>query len=145
MLALGAAIVAVAVLDALSTTLAASTAAGPITARIGGGLWRLGRRLASGPRSALMVVMGPAIVVATVATWLLLLWIGWTLVFVADPSAVVSATTREPADWWARSYFAAYSLFTLGLGDYVPQGAPWQLATSLALVNGLGGAVSVSV
>lgn len=138
MLAAGSSIVVLAVVDALSTTLAASTAAGPITSRIGGGIWRVGRRIASGPRSPLLVLMGPTIVISTVATWLFLLWVGWTLVFSSDLSAVVSAVTGQPADWWARSYFAAYSLFTLGLGDYVPHGAPWQLATSLALVNGLG-------
>ncbi|MBW3577623.1 MAG: potassium channel family protein [Actinobacteria bacterium] len=138
MLSVGTLIVALAVLDALSTTLAASTAAGPITSKIGGGIWRVGRRIASGPRSPLLVLMGPVIVVSTVATWLFLLWMGWTLVFSSDVSAVVSTATGQPADWWARTYFAAYSLFTLGLGDYVPHGAPWQLATSLALVNGLG-------
>lgn len=134
----GIVIVAAAVVDALSTTLAASSAAGPITARVGGGCWRLLRRLAGGPESPVMAVAGPATVLVTVGAWLLLLWLGWTLVLASHPDAIVASATGTPAGWWARAYFAAYSLFTLGLGDYIPAGAPWQIATSLALINGLG-------
>lgn len=134
---LGAIVLAVVAHDVLSTTLAMETAAGPVTRRVARSWWRLSHRLAGGPRSPWMVVSGPAVIVLTVGTWLLLLWAGWALVFSADPDAVVSSTTREPAGGWARIYYAAFSAFTLGMGDYVASTAPWQVATSLAVISGL--------
>lgn len=133
----GGALLVAAFYDALSTTLVTTTAAGPLTARIAAVLWSLARRLARGPRSALMGLTGPVILMMTIGVWLLMLWGGWTLIFAAGPDAVVSASTGEAADWWARVYFAAFTTFTLGVGDYIPNGAPWQLLTSLAVISGL--------
>jgi len=38
-------------------------------------------------------------------TWTLLLYVGWTLVFLGRPEAVVNATTGEPVGWPQRLYF----------------------------------------
>lgn len=73
----------------------------------------------------------------TLGTWLLLLWAGWTLVFSASPEAVLQDPEGVPADGWARAYFAGFSVFTLGVGDYVPNGPVWQLLTVVAVVSGL--------
>jgi hypothetical protein len=137
LIAAGVVVLAVAVYDVLSTTLAMETAAGPVTRRVAKSWWRLSHRMASGPRSPWMIISGPAVLVLSVGVWLLLLWAGWALIFSADVDAVVSSTTREPAGGWARVYFAAFSAFTLGLGDYIPSSAPWQVATSLAVISGL--------
>jgi len=59
------------------------------------------------------------------------------LVFAADASAVVSSETRLPADFMERAYFAGFTILTLGMGDYAPVGAPWQLLTVIATVSGL--------
>lgn len=123
--------------DALSTTLGMTTPAGPLTARTARRWWQLARRLARGPHSLLLSVTGPFILVMTFTTWVLLLWAGWTLVFSAVPEAVVSSASGAPADTLSRIYFAAYTTFTLGIGDYVPQGGVWQLATSLSVISGL--------
>lgn len=123
--------------DALSTTLMTTTAAGPLTARIAAGLWWLARWVARGPRSPVMGLVGPAILVMTIGVWLLMLWGGWALIFGAGPDAVVSSRTGDTAGGWARIYFAAFTTFTLGVGDYVPNGAPWQMLTSIAVISGL--------
>ena len=138
MLVVGVALVALAVYDAVSTTLASSSAAGPVTGRVGRGLWSLARRLAGGPRSPVLTVAGPVILLTTIIVWVLLLWIGWWCVFMADGDAIVSASTLEPASWSERVYYTAYTLFTLGNGDFKPTGAVWQIATGLSVANGLG-------
>ncbi len=138
MLLLGAALLVVVAYDAISTTLSVGAAAGPLTSRLGRGWWRLARRLARRPDSPVIVSTGALVVLLTLGTWLALLWCGWTLVFAADADAVISSTTRDPASGWSRVYFAGFTVFTLGVGDYVPNGQPWEVLTSLAVVTGLG-------
>lgn len=135
-LLLGAALVAVVVHDAFVTTVSAVSAGGPVTQRLGLTLWRLARRVARGPRFRLLAAAGPLTVFVILVTWLVGLWAGWTLIFSADPSAVVHSGTGEPADGWSRVYFTGFTVFTLGLGDYAPDGAPWQVLTAVATING---------
>ena len=137
MLVVGACLLVLVAYDAVATTLSTSNPAGPLTARLWRTWWRIARRAARGPHSGWLKTAGPGSLVVTATVWLLLLWTGWTLVFSADPDAVVSATTRSPADWSERAYFAGYTAFTLGVGDYVPVGAVWQLLTVVASVSGL--------
>ncbi|MBW3576957.1 MAG: potassium channel family protein [Actinobacteria bacterium] len=133
MLAVGAVLVVVAAVDAVSTSLSPSTRAGPLTGATTAAVWAAISRIPGGiPR----VTAGPLILTLTAGSWLLL-WVGWALIFSADPSAVVEASTGQPADLSGRFFFAAYTVFTLGLGNYVPAGS-WENIASLALINGLG-------
>lgn len=67
----------------------------------------------------------------------MLLWAGWSLVFLSSPDAVLEAQTRVPADAWSRVYYAGFTFFTLGVGDYIPGGPVWQIASVVAVANGL--------
>jgi len=78
------------------------------------------------------------VLLLTIGVWLGLLWAGWTLVLAADPDAVISSATREPASGWSRVSFAGFTTFTLGVGDYIPNGRPWKILTAIASVTGLG-------
>ncbi|MEX2549157.1 MAG: ion channel [Nitriliruptoraceae bacterium] len=124
--------------DALATTLSVGAAAGPLTSRLARGWWRFARRLAGRPDSPVIVSAGPVVLLLTIGVWLGLLWAGWTLVFAADPEAVISTATRAPASGWSRVYFTGFTVFTLGVGDYIPQGQPWEILTAIASVSGLG-------
>lgn len=137
MLLLGGVLLSVVIVDALVTTIAPGSGGGPVTTPLSRGLWRLLRRLSRDPRGPLLSASGPLAVGLIVMTWLLGLWLGWTLVFASDTSAVVSSSGELPADLWSRVYFAGYTIFTLGLGDFVPAGSPWQIATVLAAGSGL--------
>ena len=83
--------------DVLSTTLVTTSAAGPLTGRIGQGVWALSRRMARRPDSVIMQLTGSSVLVLTIVVWLTLLWGGWTLIYSADPDAVLSSATRHPA------------------------------------------------
>ena len=98
-------------------------------------LWVHRRR--SGGAHGLLALAGPAILVVGFSAWVLLLWSGWTLLFSADPGAVVDAGSKAPAELWARVYYVGFVLITLGTGDYVPVGAPWQVASAAASLSGL--------
>lgn len=134
---LGLVIVAFTVTDVLITTLAVNRGGGPLTARVGGGLWQaILRRHRANPSHRLLSVAAVVIILVTIVLWALLVLIGWSLIFTASEAAVVNAQTGVPADFWSRVYFAGFSLITLGTGDYRPQGALWQLASVLAAANG---------
>lgn len=137
MLLLGAAMLALVTYDVVVTTISTTSAGGPLTSRFAYAWWRMAHRLARGPASKWLSSAGPTILLGTIGLWLLLLWGGWTLVFAADTSAVVSGTSQASADWWSRVYFAGFTVFTLGMGDYVPVGAPWQVLTVMASASGL--------
>ncbi|MEH6665781.1 MAG: potassium channel family protein [Brevundimonas sp.] len=111
--------------------------AGPLTGRLAQGLWRGLLRLHRGRAGhRLLGFAGGAIAALTLAYWVLVLWAGWALVFAGAAGAVVDSQ-GQPADLWSRIYFAGFNIFTLGLGDYRPVGAAWQMATVLASASGL--------
>jgi hypothetical protein len=137
MLVLGLTVLAVTAYDALATVVAPWAGGGPITSRLTRMWWRSAHRLARSARSVVLVTAGPAVLTATIVIWLLLVWVGWTLVFASDPSAVVRDADGNPADLAGRAYFAGFTTFTLGVGDLTPAGAPWQLLTVVASASGL--------
>lgn len=114
---------------------------GSLVIWIARGVWRtalaLHRRRAS---HRLLTLAGGLTAASTLLTWMLLLWGGWSLVFAAAGPAIVDTSTGEPAGLWTRVYYAGFNIFTLGLGDYRPIGAAWQLATAGSAAVGLVGA-----
>lgn len=134
----GLALVAVALVDLAWTTVAAGSGAGPVTGRFAAQLWRVALALhRRRPSHALLSFAGVAVLFAVLALWITLVLAGWALVFNATDGAVRGSETREPADFLARLYFAGYTVFTLGNGDYVPGDGVWQLATVVAVGTGL--------
>lgn len=123
------------VTDALLTTVRAGRAAGPMTQRLAELLWRFALRLRSryGPPPG----TGPAITFAVVTVWVVLLVGGWFLIFSASPGAVVDSEGR-PGDSWARLYYTAFTVSTLGIGDYRPSGAVYQVLTGVAAITAFG-------
>lgn len=124
---LGCLLLAVTIYDLVKTTLAAAGGA-PISKTLGRSIWHLTGRAH---------YAGPLILVATAVVWVGLLWVGWTLVFMGAPGAVVSASSEAPADFWSRLYFAGYTVATLGLGDFVPDTPLWRQITAISAFSGL--------
>lgn len=110
---------------------------GPVTGFITRSAWTLSLRLPRSVLHRLMPVIGPAIVMLTLTLWIVLLWLGWWVVFSADPGSVVQTVTREPVNGWGRVYFTGFTIFTLGIGDYVPSTDAWQVATAVSAGSGL--------
>jgi hypothetical protein len=81
--------------------------------------------------------MGEAIALLVLGMWLVLLWLGWSIIFASDPDAVLLADTDDPAGLVDRVYFAGFSLFTLGVGDVHGGSGWWRLSADLAALNGL--------
>ena len=138
-LLLGIFLLAFAVTDALWTTLWITGSAGPLSTRLTTWLWRGLRTLAPSNQShRVLSLSGPLTLTMTLLTWLGLLWAGWTFLFAADPFALESTIDKGTyAGWMERIYFAGYTLFTLGNGDFSPQGNMWRIVTTLTTASGM--------
>ncbi|EKV28868.1 Ion transport 2 domain protein [Caenispirillum salinarum AK4] len=100
-------------------------------ARAAGGLFS---RMMKG---RLIHAVGPLVLTILFIWWVGGLWLGWTLIFNAEPGAVVASQSREAADFWEVGYFAGFSLSTLGVGDFVAAKDGWRLVAILTALNGL--------
>jgi hypothetical protein len=87
-------------------------------------------------RRRIVVASGLVAVLTTLSIWTVLLWGGWSLIFISSRGALVDAASGQPPDGLSRVYFAGETIFTLGSGDYRPVGHLWQLATSIAAGSG---------
>lgn len=124
------------VFDVLVTTLTLG-GSGPLTKQLSRWLWNITLRVHHlKPNHQLLVTMGWIVLVGVAILWFALTWVGWILIFSANQDAIINATSQQPANFVERIYFTGYVLSTLGMGDYQPQGAIWQLVTALASING---------
>ncbi|UQU62632.1 potassium channel family protein [Couchioplanes caeruleus] len=134
----GALIIVVTFADAFATTLVVGAGGGPLTRRVMGWLWRLLLRIFRGGRApALLGGAGAAILISTVMVWVALLWAGWSLILLGGHGAVVDARTGAAAGWTGVVYYAGFTIFTLGVGDYVAGGTPWRILTAVSTFTGL--------
>jgi len=135
-LAIGATLLVVAVVDILWTTLWVDGGSGPLSSRLTSGVWQ-GLRRVGERRSRLLSLAGPIILVLTLLVWVGLIWSGWTLIFAGGDDALLAARSEVPLTWAGRIYFVAYTMFTMGNGDFYPPAGIWQLAASLTTASGM--------
>jgi hypothetical protein len=117
-------------IDVLHTTIHVA-GSGFLTRRLNHLLWKV---LPRHPK--VITLAGPFIMIATVVVWFLLFWLGWSLVFAAGSASVVSDPSNTAADIFSLIYFVGFSIITLGVGDYAPNGPVWQILTVLAAASG---------
>lgn len=137
LIVLGSALVMVVFYDAIMTVLMPGRGAGPLSRFGMKAIWPAVLRLRGTVLEGFLTRAGAVFLLVTVFLWVLGLWVGWTLVFVADSGAVVSSSTQLPADVWETAYFSGFTIFTLGTGDFVPAGDGWRITTALASFLGL--------
>ena len=136
LLILGFILLAVVSSDVLITTLTVR-GGGFLTNRFSSWLWHsatklhrhhTNHRLLGG--AGLLLILGMAVI------WYLCTWGAWSLIFCSFSDAIVNSSNDEPASIWGRIYFVAYTITTLGRGDYQPSSTAWHLLTGLAAANG---------
>ncbi|MGN6523065.1 MAG: ion channel, partial [Actinomycetes bacterium] len=100
---------------------------------------RLGRHdsVSHNPLSRALGGWGVVIVGTTMLAWIVLAFLGWCLVFVSSPDAVVTSEAHLGAGVAARLYYVGYSMTTLGNGAYRPGSTPYEAATVAATFTGM--------
>ncbi|WP_156889899.1 ion channel [Planococcus lenghuensis] len=110
--------------------------AGPVSNRIAVYTWKFIRTIGR-KHSRILSLAGPVILTLTLVGWILLLWLGWLLLFMGGDQAVIDTQDNLPTELRELVYFTGFTVFTLGVGDYVPKEGPWQVATAIASGNGM--------
>lgn len=134
---LGVVLVVTVIVDLLWTTVAAGAGGGPGTIRLANTLWLGARRITRPRQHRLLQAIGVGVTLVVIGAWIAMLLLGWFLIFSSAAEAVVDSTTRQPAGGWSRLYYSGFTVFTLGVGDYVAGGPVWQVATVIATGTGL--------
>lgn len=140
--AVGMLFIALAMVDIVWTVVASARGSGPFTHFFAVGVWKLAGRWAQG-RHGLLELFGYAILVGIVLSWVGALWLGLTLAFLSDASAVVDASTQQPASWIARAGYAMGALAGAG-ASYVAGNGWWVLLNNAGAVLGLS-AVTLTI
>ncbi len=126
--------------DALWTTLWPEGGAGPITDRIGTWMWTVFKKLAGVGQEMshrFLSTAGPLVILVTVVTWMVLLWVGLVMVFSSYPDAVVVALTKEPADLSARIWYVLYTTTTVGNGGFAPNTGFFEVLSGIVAASGM--------
>lgn len=102
-------------------------------------LWRIASALPGRLGLQARQVSGPLSLVVTIASWVLLLWVGYALIYLPDVDALAySSDARFDGHRLVRSlYFSGTVLTTLGLGDIAAQDDGLRLAVILQAASGL--------
>ncbi|MDX5438698.1 MAG: hypothetical protein LPK03_15970, partial [Pontibacter sp.] len=66
----------------------------------------------------LLSLSGPVILVTTVSFWIVMIILGWSLVFFADAHAIQNPTTKAYPDFIGRLWYITYVMFSVGNGDF---------------------------
>lgn len=137
-LAAGVVVIAIVAFDVLRTVLDVAHGGGPVTGRATKSLWNgLVALHRAGLPAGVLSTGGLVVILVTVGSWIVGLAAGWSLVYLADPGALIDATTRAPAATLDRVYFAAGTMFTLSPGDIVAAASRWRLAAAANVGSGL--------
>ena len=126
------------IVEALWTTLWTDKNSSPLTSRLTTGIWKAFRAFASPKDNSLLNFAGPFILICSVVFWIMLLWLGWVLIFYAVPGAALVKSSNTIPDFTDLIWFVSYCIFTIGNGDLTPNGDLWQVVTSLVGFTGMG-------
>lgn len=139
LLVAGAFLVAAALVDSVVTTLSLFAGASTLSGWLGRLLWRGMNSLHTRRRGSgrLLQWSGVTILTSTFCLWVAMLWAGWFCILSAEESAVTVSRTGRPADAASRLYFAGYTVFTFGNGDYAPRATWAELCSAVASLSGL--------
>jgi len=134
LLPLGIAVLLLALSDLLWTTFLEGGP--PLTKRICHFAFRRTLFFCRGKDRRVIGIAGLVAILSTLATWTLMVWLGWAMIFCSSPSSLIDPNAHSRVDTLDKIYFAGTTIFTLGIGDYQPRGHFWQLLTSVAAGSG---------
>lgn len=121
-----------------ATTAFVPTGEGRITAVVGRSVYRLMLWLSGkNGRNPQLNLIGLIVIFTIITIWIVLLWAGFSMIYVSDQNSVLVGSNKAPTDTFEKIYHVGYTLSTLGIGDYVPGSNFWRVFTSFVSFIGL--------
>ena len=140
----GAALILLTLADLLATAVSVGHGAGPLTGRIAQGVWRMLLSIRKWVGSdRVLVAGGPLILLAVISVWVLLLIIGWSIVF-GRPETLLAVQDGQPVPVFGRVRYAASIVIGRGSSAVQPSGSVYEILEPIAAVSGLT-ALSLSI
>lgn len=137
LIVIGSSLILLAVSD-FAVTAFVPTGEGRVTALLGRFIYNTFLRLSGcNGRNRMLNYIGLVAIFAISTTWIILLWSGFTMIYVADTNSILVGSNKEPSDVFEKIYHVGYTLSTLGIGDYVPGSDFWRIFTSFISFVGL--------
>jgi len=123
----------------MTFTILSPKGAGTIADRTTRAIWRAILALSGkNGRSKVLTYAGPLILLAIVLTWIILLWIGNTMIILSDATSLWSPSKESyVTDIPDKAYFIAYVLSSMGSGDFSPNGDWWMIYTGFISFTGV--------
>ena len=142
--AIGGTLVVVVMADLLTTAVSVSHGAGPLTGHLARAVWRAILRVHQRWRTpSLLVAGGPVILLLVIVAWVVLLIVGWSLVF-GHPETLLTLRDGEPVAGLGRLRYAAALVIGRGSGGIRPAGELYATLEPVAAMTGLA-VVSLSI
>jgi hypothetical protein len=126
-----------ALIEALWTTLWIDGNSAPFTSRLTTWIWKAFRLVDRSNHHRFLSLSGPLTLFFTVVVWIFLLGFGWTLMFQADPDSLMDPWNNAKPTFAGILWYVAYTMFTVGNGDFSPQSSLWQLISGLVAFTGM--------
>lgn len=125
-------------IEGLWTTVWIDGQSAPLTGRLTTVIWKVMRGIVGTKKHHKLSLSGPIILITTVSVWILMILLGWALIFYADPSSIKNPNTQAIPSYLGHIWYVAYVMFTVGNGDYVPTSDAWRLLSALVAFGGMG-------
>ncbi|MDT0651312.1 hypothetical protein [Autumnicola edwardsiae] len=87
--------------------------------------------------SKVLTFAGGTILIVLVLFWILMIWGGYSLIFLSDPDSVVDTTTKKPASTIGNIYYVGYTLTSLGNGDLKSGSDFWRIISNIMGISSM--------
>ena len=124
-------------MESLWTTLWIDGSGSPLSSRFTTGIWRLMRAVVGTKHHSALSLNGPVTLSLTILLWILMMMFGWSFVFYSYTGSLVSTSDQTPPDFAGTLWYVAYTMFTVGNGDFAPKGDTWQLVSAAVATTGM--------
>lgn len=134
---IGALLVVLVLVDLLTTTVSVAHGAGPLSGRLAHATWRTLLRVQRHVRRwRLLAIGGPLILVTIITAWVVLLILGWSLVF-GSPDTLLRVDEGSPVPVLGRMRYAAALVIGRGSTGLQPSGGLYEVLEPVAAMTGL--------
>ncbi|MDT0295043.1 hypothetical protein ACFQ3R_05390 [Mesonia ostreae] len=112
--------------------------AGFLSSTVSKGIWRLFYKISGGNgERKILNLCGPIILLVFLFMWISFIWLGYSLIYISEPSSVISNTTGNSASLVGKIYYVGYMLTSLGNGDFRAGSGTWQIISNIMGLNSM--------